>query len=258
MSDIFFKESGTGFPMVLLHGFCETQEIWTSFRKELSDEFRVICPNLPGFGKSPLPETQFQLTDIAKILHDWLHTIQVNKCILAGHSLGGYITLAMLRNYPDFLSGTVLFNSSAYEDSPEKKENRNKLMEFIGNEGVAPFIKTFVPSLFYPPRAEEFRETIDSIKSEGMKIVPEAVINYARAMRDRVVSIDLLSLHRKKILLISGEQDQNVPLHKTQEMSQYLLPENVHILPDTAHMGMFEQRDMAINILRAFARKHQA
>ena len=257
MPNIFFKESGKGFPIVLLHGFCETEEIWKPFREALSNEFRVICPDLPGFGQSPLPDTPFQLADIAGTLHSWLNTIDVKKCVVIGHSLGGYIALAMLRKYPDFSSGIGLFNSSAFEDSPEKKANRNKLIEFIGHQGVAPFIKTFVPSLFYPPRVTEFETEIESIKTQGMKIAPEAVTNYARAMRDRGDSTGLLAKYRDKILLISGEKDQNVPLDHAKKMATHLLSKNFHVLPDTAHMGMYEQKNTSLKVVRDFAKEHQ-
>jgi pimeloyl-ACP methyl ester carboxylesterase len=250
---IYHQESGQGFPIVLLHGFCETHWIWESFRKNLSDQFRVLTPDLPGFGQSEKLPDGFSLQEVADALHDYLLEQQVEKCVMVGHSLGGYVVLEMLRKYPEFLAGFVLFNSSAFADGDEKKENRNKLIDFIDTQGVAPFIKTFVPSLFVESRQDEFQPVIARIQSEGEKIDPEAVKGYAAAMRDRPDGMDLLKQYREKAMVIAGEEDQNVPLKKSKAMADVLPDDQVVMLPDTAHMGMFEQLEVSQKAVRNFS-----
>ncbi len=259
MLDFFYKEKGTGYPIVLLHGFCETHSIWDDFREKLSDEFRVITPDLPGFGNSPLPHKPFLLADIASGLYHFIkEELRLNNCIVIGHSLGGYITLEIERKYYEILDGFCLFNSTAFEDAPEKKSNRNKLIEFIDREGVPPFIKTFVPSLFNPNRADEFESIIHAIHNQALKTDPEAVKAYAAAMRDRPDSTDLLRSSARRAFLISGELDSSVTLEASISM-QKLLPKNrVHILPDTAHMAMFEQKDLSLELIRGFVNEMAA
>jgi len=255
MPEIFSNQSGNGFPVVFLHGFCESSNIWQSLSENLSDEFRIICPDLPGFGKSTLPENDFSLEEIADELVNWMKTVGIEQCIVIGHSLGGYITLELLRKYPDIVKGIGLFNSSAFEDPPDKKENRNKLIEFIKNHGVGPFLNTFVPSLFYPDSISKHQKIIDQIRTEGMSILPESVSKYAAAMRDRADSTDLLKQYHDRILLISGEFDQNIPLEKSKAMAHILDKENVHIIPKSAHMSLFEQSKLCYDGIRKFAGK---
>lgn len=255
MHSIHFFDSGEGFPLVFLHGYCESNKIWENLSHELSDEYRVICPDLPGFGKSPLPPSPFSLEQIGDQLIYWLKSIGIEQCIVAGHSLGGYITLEILRKYPDFVKSIVLFNSSAFADTEDKKENRNKLIAFINEYGVAPFLTTFVPSLFYPPTAQNFASEIKQITEDGLSIAPEAVTYYASAMRDRQDSMDLLKKYPEKILLLAGEHDQNVPLEKTRKMAKYLPENHVHIIPESAHMSLFEQSQLCYKAIRDFARK---
>lgn len=255
MHQLFFFESGKGFPVIFIHGFCESSNIWKSLSNELSDEFRIICPDLPGFGESPLPENAFSLEDIGDSVVSWLKSLGIEQCIVIGHSLGGYIALEMLRKFPDFTKSIGLFNSSAFADSEEKKSNRNKLIEFIGEYGVEPFIKTFVPSLFYSATAEKHQKTIKEISSKGLLIKAESVMNYAAAMRDREDSKALLKEYHDRILLIAGEYDQNVPLQKSQEMSAILDSGNTHIIPNSAHMSLFEQSDLCYVALRNFLHK---
>ncbi len=257
MHQIHYYESGNGLPVVFIHGFCESNKIWNDLSSSLSKEFRVICPDLSGFGASPLPDENFSLEQIGDGLVSWLKNLGVVQCIVIGHSLGGYITLEILRKYPEFVKAVGLFNSSAFEDSAEKKENRNKLISFIEKNGVRLFLKTFVPSLFYPKTSEIHQKTIDQIIVDGLSINPESVINYTAAMRDRVDSIDLLKKYSDKILLISGEYDQNVPLNKSKEMAQYLEKENVHVILNSAHMSLFEQSNTCYNVVKDFVKKFE-
>lgn len=255
MQQINFFESGSGFPIVFLHGFCESNKIWKELSTALSDEYRILCPDLPGFGKSPLTEKQFSLEEIGDQIIEWLKELSITKCIVIGHSLGGYITLQIFRKHRDFVPAIGLFNSSAFEDSDEKKENRNKLIQFIRENGVAPFLRTFVPSLFYPPTADQYQHIIQAIEQDGLTLSPESVIRYAAAMRERPDSMDLLKDFPEHMMLIAGEQDQNVPLEKTKEMAQYLPEANVHMMPQSAHMSLFEQSEKCYRAIRAFARK---
>jgi pimeloyl-ACP methyl ester carboxylesterase len=255
MQELNFFEAGNGFPLVFIHGFCESNKIWEDLSEELSDEFRIICPDLPGFGKSTLPSSEFSLEQIGDHLVQWLRDLGISRCMVIGHSLGGYTTLEILRKYPDFVQSIGLFNSSAFADTEDKKENRNKLIQFIREYGVATFLKTFVPSLFYPPTAGRYQNVIDQISSDGTAIAPEAVMYYAAAMRDRQDSIDLLKKYSGKILVIAGEHDQNVPLTKTREMAAYLPEGHVHIIPESAHMSLFEESRMCYDAIRKFATK---
>ena len=258
MQDLFFFEKGHGFPVVFIHGFCESNSIWKALSEELSDDFRIICPDLPGFGKSPLPENDFSLEEIGDKIVSWLENLGIKECIVIGHSLGGYISLEMLRKHHAFIKAIALFNSSAFEDQEEKKEIRNKLIEFIEEYGVTPFLKTFVPSLFYPGTSKNHQKTIAQIRDEGLSIGPDSVIKYAAAMRDRIDSMDLLKKYPDRVLQISGEYDQNVPIEISRQMASVLKPENVHIIHDSAHMSLFEQSEACYDAIRNFVKRFTA
>jgi pimeloyl-ACP methyl ester carboxylesterase len=255
---INFFEKGAGFPIVCLHGFCESNMIWIGLSEQLADQFRIICPDLPGFGKSKAPENGFSLKEIGTTIVRWLQGQDIQQCIIVGHSLGGYIALEILREHQGFASAITLLNSSAFEDSVDKKENRNKLIDFIGKNGVSPFLKTFVPSLFYPPTINKHAALIAKIMDDGKSIEPGSVMNYAAAMRDREDSTTLLKDHPERVSLIAGDHDQNVPLEKSRLMATYLLNDHTHILPDSAHMCLFEQSGQTYDAIRSFATKIRA
>jgi len=252
MASIFYSDTGEGLPVVFLHGFCETSDIWASIQNQLSEKFRVITIDLPGFGGSPSLNYEFSLEDVAKEIKDFLNSINLFKYILIGHSLGGYIALAFSKLYEDQLKGLGLFHSNIFEDDEEKKVNRTKLIDYIRKNGVRTFVKTFIPSLFFKENMSRLSEVIRDLKSSAEQTHPESVIQYARAMRDRKGSEKTLLRFSKPVMFIIGEEDTLVPLQKSLE--QITFPKNAHILrlPGTGHMGMFEAPDKTTHFIEGF------
>jgi pimeloyl-ACP methyl ester carboxylesterase len=245
---IYHQEKGTGHPLVLIHGFCETHEIWESMGDKLSDTYRVILPDLPGFGKSPLLPTPFTLQDIGLAMLGWLDDLHLDRPVVIGHSLGGYVAMAMVDDEPNRFPGFGLFHSTAYADSKEKKENRNKVIEFVTGNGVQPFVDTFVPGLFYQKENPHVME----IHQMASLTQAETLIAYTAAMRDRPARLTLLETFPKPILMIAGEQDALIPFEQSSEQSSLMKFPLFYGLKDAGHMGMFENEPKSTKIVRNF------
>lgn len=240
--NIYFRELGQGSPIILIHGFCETHEIWSGFDKELAHYGRVISIDLPGFGKSPLPPIPFTIDTVAEIILTWLKDNQINDPMLVGHSLGGYVALAMAALDPQYCHQLVLFHSSIYADTVEKKANRDKVIDFVTNNGVAPFIQTFVPSLFYNKSHPE----LEKVRSISATTPLKTLIEYTRAMRDRPSREDFFKTYQGHSLIISGEKDEIIPLETSKKMSATGLKSDFLCLKDTGHMGMIEAKPISL------------
>lgn len=254
---LFYSESGTSHldaPLVLLHGFCETHEIWTRFERSLSRNCRVLCPDLPGFGKSPLPAGNFELPDVAEVLHDWLKEQGIPRCILLGHSLGGYVSLAFLEKYPHMVEGIGLMHSTAYADSEEKKKTRDNVIRFVEKHGVEKFIDSFVPLLFYNENRGKLKKEIEELLAIARHTPKESLIAYTRAMQQREDRLEELKHFKKPILYIVGEEDNSVPLEDSKKQIKTLSNYEVHILKETGHMGMYEKPEESLEIIRNFVR----
>lgn len=252
MSGIFFTDHGNGDPVVFLHGYCESHRIWDYFDAGLSDSFRVICPDLPGFGYSLSLNSGFTLTAVADSIKAVLDDLKIHQCVIIGHSLGGYITLAFAEKYPEKLMGLGLFHSSAFEDSPEKKESRTKLMDFVRQNGVAPFVRTFVPSLFFEGNLISHEDAVKSVLEMAYETPEESVVEYARAMRDRPDRSHVLERFDHPVLFIIGEEDGSVPFDKNVMQSGIPQKPVVHVFKNTGHMGMFEKKEETLNAVRNF------
>jgi pimeloyl-ACP methyl ester carboxylesterase len=248
MNIVSYLEGGEGYPLILIHGFCETREIWTSFAGPLSSKFRVMRPDLPGFGQSPMISKNFSLDDVAATMLDWIQPWRNPPPVVIGHSLGGYVTLSMASQCPEILAGIGLFHSSAYPDTEEKKENRNRVISFVERDGVDAYTGTFVPGLFYQKR----NRNIPEVHKMAAKTSLETLIGYTSAMRDRPSSVEVLKTFNKPVLFIAGEKDLLVPPDLLLEQSQMALEPVFHSLAGSGHMGMLESPEEAQKIVGEF------
>jgi pimeloyl-ACP methyl ester carboxylesterase len=246
--NIFFRDQGEGVPIVLLHGFCETHEIWDGFDKKLSSYGRVISIDLPGFGKSPLPPGSLSIDLVARIILKWLRENKISAPVLVGHSLGGYVTLAMAALAPEFLKKKVLFHSSVFADSEEKKANRDKVIDFVIKNGVEPFVQTFVPSLFY----DKNHPQIERVKSICIKTPLPTLVEYTKAMRNRPSQVEFFKKHQHPTLILAGDKDEIISLEISGKMASIGSNSVFYALPETGHMGMIESEIEAVEKIREF------
>jgi pimeloyl-ACP methyl ester carboxylesterase len=253
MSKLFYSDSGKGKPVVLLHGFLETNLIWKYFTESLSTEYRVLAFDLPGFGQSPLPERKpFTLGDIAAQINQVLDELKLRDVFLIGHSLGGYVSLAMVDSRPDIFSGFCLFHSTALADSAEKKEARTKTIDFVLKNGALAFTSNFVPPLFADPN----HTAVSHVKQIASATAQETVINYLGAMRDRPERIPLLKTYPNPILFIAGDRDTVIPVSTLIDQASMAINATIHVLEGVGHMGMFELPYGSLKIVRDFLTLH--
>ncbi|MEQ9299902.1 MAG: alpha/beta hydrolase [Cyclobacteriaceae bacterium] len=237
---IHIAESGKGQPIILLHGFCENHHIWDSLASQLATQFRVLGVDLPGFGDSPLlPEKYTSLDDVADALAEELTYRKVGPAFVVGHSLGGYVALALAELYPELLQGIALVNSTTFGDSQDKKRTRDKVITFIAKHGVVPFINQFVEGIFY--QKENFHEPYETVKAMGLSCSEEILIRYTAMMRDRIDRTFLLQQSTIPAMVIAGAEDSIVLVGQSQEMIDCLPEAHGTMLHSCGHMAMYEQ-----------------
>jgi pimeloyl-ACP methyl ester carboxylesterase len=124
-------DQGSGEAIVFLHGYPMNKSIWQHFANELQGHYRVVCLDLPGFGDNPPIDFPLTVGDMAEAVSKTLESLGIEKCVMVGHSLGGYVALGFGEKYPNKLNGLVMFHSTAFADSQEKKQGRNKSIDFV-------------------------------------------------------------------------------------------------------------------------------
>jgi len=256
---IYYRMEGKGNPLMLLHGFAENGNLWNRQIESLRENNLLIVPDLPGSGSSEMLEGNISIEDYAEVLKALADEVILNKnfdsfCMI-GHSMGGYITLAFAEKYPQLLNSFGLFHSSAYRDSEEKVAVRKKGIEFIRKNGTEAFLKTSVPNLFSEETKKEKPELITELFDIGKNISQEALIQYYEAMIKRPDRTEVLRDFEKPVLLIAGKNDTAVPLQASLEQMRMPPVSDVHVLPHSGHMGMWEEVNLSNSFLNNFLKE---
>lgn len=247
-SKIGYRISGSGKPVILIHGFGEDGDVWKNQVPFLEKHCTLIIPDLPGSGKSELI-TDMSIEGMAGCIKAITDEEKINSATVLGHSMGGYITLAFAEKKPALINAFGLIHSSAYADSEEKKEARRKSIEFIKAHGAYDFLKTAIPGLFYQP---ENNKDCEALVEAGINFTPEALIAYYTAMINRPDRTAVLTSYTQPILFIMGQYDKAVPFEHS--LSQSHLPQQSHItiLRNSAHMGMYEEAEKTVKAILQF------
>ena len=249
--NINFTDVGKGKTIVLLHGFLESLDMWNEFSEKLSKDFRVICIDLPGFGESGMLGKIHSMEVFAESVKAVLDHQGISECILIGHSMGGYVSLAFAKNYPHMVKGLGIFHSQADEDEPEVKKNRDRAIDIIQQNHIG-FVKEFIPDLFAPENVKKFSKEIKILKERAGRISKEAIIAGMAGMRDRTSKLDVLEKIEVPVLFIAGKQDTRIPLKKV--MEQVTLPRHSEllILGNVGHMGFLEAKEECFRKIKHF------
>lgn len=246
-----YRVTGSGKPVMLVHGFGEDGEIWNNQVHFLKEKVKLIIPDLPGSGQSEMIE-DMSMEGMAEVLHSIIHEEEIERCTVIGHSMGGYILLALAEKYWNHLDAFGLFHSSGYADSEEKKTVRKKGIAFIQEHGAFEFLRTTIPNLFSQQTKDERPELIDKLISSLNNFSADALVSYYEAMMNRPDRTGMLQKALVPVLFIMGKYDNAVPLKDSLE--QCHLPEKsyIHILHQSGHMGMLEETEKSNRILEEF------
>ncbi len=248
---LFYRVSGSGKPVILIHGFGETGSVWDRQVAALQSSFRLIVPDLPGSGLSEeIPDMSME--GLAESIHSIIHEENIHACPVIGHSMGGYVTLALADYYPNHVSALGLFHSTAFADSEEKKAIRRKGIDFIRQHGSFEFLRTTSPNLFSGSTKAKKPDEVTEFIGGLSNFSPTALVSYYEAMIKRPERTEVLKDSHLPILFIMGEHDMAVPLQDGLKLCY--LPEKayIHILHESGHMGMLEESEKSNWILDNF------
>jgi pimeloyl-ACP methyl ester carboxylesterase len=240
-STIHYQVIGEGRPVVLLHGFGEDSNIWKSQVDFLKSYCKLVIPDLPGSGKSTLLEKEDATIDnYAECSRQLLLHEQIPQATVLGHSMGGYITLALAEKFPGILTAFGLIHSTAFADTEEKKNTRRKGIELINQYGSYAFLKNAIPNLFSDNFKKQRKAAVDALIEAGASFTAAALIQYYVAMINRPDRTNTLKNTRTPVLFVIGKEDNAIPVADLRK--QIILPyrSQIHILDQVGHMSMLE------------------
>jgi pimeloyl-ACP methyl ester carboxylesterase len=250
---IFYTDEGKGKAIVLLHGFMESSAIWKDVSRVLKNAFRVITVDLPGHGKSECLSEVHDMDLMAICVHKVLKELKVPKCVMIGHSMGGYVALAFADRYPEMIKGFALFHSHIFEDTPEAKLNRDRTIAIV-KRNKPKFTTQFISELFPPETRVRFQEEISKLIDRAGEMNKEGVIAALEGLKIRPDRTEMLKNIKVPVLFILGMKDPKVPSDRCWEMVSLPRTAEILLLRDVGHMGFIEAPLETIRAIYAFSR----
>ncbi|MET8849393.1 alpha/beta hydrolase [Amycolatopsis sp. NPDC004625] len=233
----------TELPLVLLHAFPLDSRMWNAVREPLASHLRVITPDQRGLGRSPLPETDREpsLEDAARDVVALLDRLDLDRVVLGGCSMGGYLAMAVLRLAPERVGGLVLIDTKATPDTPEAAQTRLDVVTRVENEGTKPWLaEATLPTLLAESTREHRPELVETVR-EIIESQPPAGISWtALALRTRPDSLDLLRDSELPALVIVGEADPITPVAAASAMAEVMDGATLVVLPEAGHLTPLE------------------
>jgi len=251
---ISYRKWGHGPARILLHGFPENGELWRYVWPALSKNFMVLVPDLPGTGESTFKGNSVSIEQLAGSVNNILEKEKVDNALVIGHSLGGYIALALAELHPEKVKAISFVHSTAFADSDEKKLTRRKSIELIRKGGKEPFINQMVPNLFSSTYKEEFPEMIRKEIERGVAQKAETMIAFYEAMANRPDRMKVLKNGLFPVQWIIGKDDNVIPFRVQLQQCCISNINFVSLYDSCGHMSMLEKPEPLVNDLELFAR----
>lgn len=249
---IWYTDTGKGTPIVLIHGYLESSEVWDGFGKRLSSSFRVIAVDLPGHGRSQVYSETHSMEMMADIIKEILENLKIEKAVMIGHSLGGYVTLAFLDLYPHFLSGYCLFHSHPLPDTPETTGKRLREISIVMAGKKDLMYPDNVEKMYAAMNLEKLPDAVKRSKKIASEVPGNGIIAILNGMMKRPSRVAVMEEGRVPCLWILGTMDNYIPFGAIQEKVK--LPSNagIEVLRHSGHMGFVEEEERSAEIIRNF------
>jgi pimeloyl-ACP methyl ester carboxylesterase len=237
---LHYTITGKGPVVILLHGFGEDSTIWQHQVQYLQSSYQLLVPDVRGSGSSAHLSPAESIEHMAEDVMEVLKQEQITNCTIIGHSMGGYITLALAEKHPSYFNGIGLVHSTSYADSEEKKQARAKSIEFIKENTAAEFIKVTIPNLFGEIFKKEHSNEVEALIKRGDHFSKEHLIAYYTAMMNRRDRTQIIQQTKVPVLYFIGSEDKAVNPADALEQAAFPAICCVEQIKGIAHMGMLE------------------
>lgn len=237
-----YEDAGSGPAVVLIHGFPLNGKMWAPQKEALvSAGFRLVTPDLRGFGESDAPDGPYTMSLLADDVVSLMDHLGIPQAVLGGMSMGGYVLFNLLERYPDRALAACFITTRSTADDERVKTGRLALLASAGTYGAEAVAELFAPSLFADATAREkpelIRELCKMMASVDMRGVKGALL----AMLGRKDYTSQLGGFTLPSLVIGAEQDSAVRREDIRLLADRLPRSELCMLPEAGHMANLEQ-----------------
>ena len=238
-----YTDTGVGRPIVLIHGYPFNRSLWNEQVAALSTSYRVIVPDLRGFGESessPPPATMNRMAqDVAQLMDH----LEITRAVIGGLSMGGYVALAFYKQFPSRVRALILADTRARADTEEGKQTRAQQAEKALSEGMAGIADAMLPKLLTPETVSKRPEIVKRVRDMILKTKPEGAAAALLGMAQRDDQTELLSTITSKTLIIVGAEDAITPAADSEKMHNAIAGSRLVVLESAGHVSNLERTE---------------
>jgi 3-oxoadipate enol-lactonase len=243
--------AGDGPAVLLVHGFPLDRTLWRPVASSLTG-WRRIAPDLRGMGLSDVPEDGYSMVEYADDLAALLDVLRVDRAIVCGLSMGGYVAFEMLRRHAGRVQGLILVNTRAGADDTEGRARRDAMIARVRRDGTSFLGDEMVPKLLAATSVRTMPDVVRQVTAMVTGSPPNGVAGALAAMRDRRDSVDLLQRIAVPTLVIAGSDDQLIPLAEARAMASAIPHAHFAVMPSAGHLAPLEQPVNTSRVIREF------
>jgi pimeloyl-ACP methyl ester carboxylesterase len=249
-----YDDYGPGPVVVLLHGFPLSRKIWSAQESSVGSMYRVIAPDLRGFGESAAPEGVYTMDVMAADVIELLDALQITQpVVLGGLSMGGYVAFALMARYPGRFRALMLIDTRAAADTPEAARAREELAATVeATRSTRQVVDAMIPKLFSEQTRLHRAELIPPVRASMERNSPRAVAAALRGMARRPDSTPALPGITVPTLVLVGAHDAITPVDESRKMAEKLPNARLSIIPDAGHLAPLENPEPANEAILSF------
>lgn len=249
-----YTDTGVGRPVVLIHGYPFNRSLWNEQVAALSNSYRIITPDLRGFGESdssPGPATMNRMAqDVAQLLDH----LEITRAVIGGLSMGGYVALAFYKQFPSRVRALILADTRAQADTEEGKQTRAQQAEKALSEGMAGIADAMLPKLLTPETVSKRPEIVKRVRDMMLKTKPEGTASALLGMAEREDQTELLPRITSTTLIMVGADDAITPVADSEMMHNAIAGSRLVVLENAGHVSNLERtgefNEALLNFLR--------
>jgi len=252
---ISYSQCGSGAPLLLLHAFPLGQSMWAPQISALSNQCRVITLDMRGFGNSDVPDGPYSMEQMAEDVNALIDCLGIDRVILGGLSMGGYVALAFYRKRGSRVSALILADTRARRDEAEVRENRYKMAQLLLDKGAAAISEQMISRLLSEKTRQSNHRLVEQARNLIESNSPKGLAAALLGMAERQDSTDLLSRISCPTLLLVGEQDSISTVAEMRSMKEQMPMSRLVVIPDAGHLSNWEQPAAFNQAVREFLRE---
>lgn len=250
--DIAYDDSGAGPIILLLHGFPFNRSLWSEQVGELSKSYRVITPDLRGFGESETGESPATMNRLAQDIAELMETLDIASATIGGLSMGGYVVLAFYKQFPERVKALILADTRPQGDTEEAKQVRAKQAEDALSQGMAGIVNSMLPKLFTPDSVTKQPEAVKRVREMMMTTKPAGAAAALMGMAVREDHTEMLSRINVPTLILVGRDDAITPVADSEGMHTRIPGSKFLVIENAGHVSNVEQTDVFNSQLLSF------